>query len=252
MSDNSSNCNNNLMNQYTICDISDYGTSVRSIMCDISDGHNNIMNIDNSTIIDDNTSVVSGISDSLTYCNNSNLENNSNENENTDINNIYLENLYNTVNLAVLMNTKYEHCENIYENIMLPVMNIDYKVFLKFIYINKSRNLSCNLIDDIYRQLNFQLNNEFLLHYSKKFSVDINKINPTTKIKLTKECSFKNLSDRMVSCVSLNKQEFIDTLKNNMSKDNVCLTDIILKIYSESLKIGINLIFRFKIENICL
>jgi hypothetical protein len=229
---------NRLNSQYTMCDISDTYT--------INDCDSSTNDIDSS----DSSSRISAISDSIMDDNDTVTENCLKEHKYVKSDNIYLNNYYNSIDLAVLMNTKEEHSDDLFENITLPIMNIDYNVFIKFIYINKSRNFSCNLLDNIYKNLNFQLASELLLYYSKKFSVDINKINPIIKIKLIKECSFKTLSERIVSSVSLNKQEFITMVESQTSIDNRCITNVVYKIYSDVLKIGLNLVFKFKLENI--
>jgi hypothetical protein len=236
MSDSSCYLNESI-SQYTKCDISDTHTT-------------NDLNLPTNYVDLSDTSRMSTISDSLIDDNDTVCENLSKEDTCVNSNDIYLNNFYNSIDLAVLMNTKEEHSDDVFENIILPIMNIDFDAFIKFIYINKSRNFSSNLLDNIYKSLNFQLATELLLYYSKKFSVDINKINPTVKIKLIKECSFKNLSDRMVSIVSLNKQEFITMVDLQKSIDKRCITNVVYKIYSDILKIGLNLVFKFKLENI--
>lgn len=219
-------------------------------MCDISDTRNNL----------NYTNINNHIQNEFNLCDNA-IDDNDTASEITDINskdqtcvysdNIYLDdNFYNSTDLAVLMNTKEDHHEAYFENILLPIMNIECNSFIKFIFINKSRNFSCNLIDNVFKNLNFRLSNELLLCYSRKFSIDITKINPILKIKVVKECSFKNLSESVISVVSLNKQELIDSLNSQLSTDKKCIVNVVYKMFSETLKIGLNLVFRFKLENI--
>lgn len=224
-------------------------------MCDISTTQNFInvaTNIDNTSnnSLSDNCSKISEISHSE-LCDNDTDNDTATENNSEENICLYLNSNYNQIDLAVLMNTRGEYPEELFENVTLPIMNIDYNIFTKFTYINKSRNFSCNLLDSIYKNLNFQLTNELLSNFSKKFSIDVNKINPTMKIKLIKECTFKNLSDRILSVVSLTKHEFINTIDIHKSTDKICIVNVFCKIYSDALKIGLNLIFKFKLENIC-
>ena len=225
-------------------------------MCDISDTQNNL----NYNIIIHNNKKKYGYNHHDNKSENSCDDNDTaSEITNTESNaqsytysdNMYLDsNFYNSIDLAVLMNTKDEYSNEYYENILLPIMNIDYNSFMKFIFINKSRSFSCNLIDNIFRNLNFQLSNELLLCYSKKFCIDISKINPILKIKVVKECSFKNLSESVVSVVSLNKQELTNLINLQVSTDKKCIVNVVYKLYSDTLKIGLNLVFRFRLENI--
>ena len=159
-----------------------------------------------------------------------------------------LNNSYETIDIAVLTNVSEPLNEELYENIYLPKINMNYTTFINKLYVSKNRYFSIYLFDDLYNKLNFSIINEILCTFEKKLSITRDTINPIIKIKLAKEFSNLCLSHQIKRAFFLQKKEFL-SLTNNIERGKLNV-NVTYKIYIHSLNMGINIIFRIILSNI--
>ena len=157
----------------------------------------------------------------------------------------------NLVDLAVLYNYDVDD-ETIditeFKRIHTPTLKIEYNDFIQLSFVNNSELFDIYIINKIFNNLKISLINHFLNEYEKKNNISRNLLNPSIKVRLTKEFSFDEISDIVVKIESLNLKEFRNAITSTYLKRHSLMVKINMYLYSQVLEFGIQVPFVFKIH----
>ena len=158
----------------------------------------------------------------------------------------------NCINIATLSNYYDKIDDSQFSSLYLPKISITYNSFLKMFFNCPGKIFTPFILNKIWNSIRgLNLINEFFKTFEKKTEFNRNDLSIVSKIKLYKECSFSSITTKASKIFALNLNELNTTLTSGQYReDGKINVSINFLLYSEILKVGINITLPIILSNI--